>query len=470
MISLASSPSLFCLSRREASAINTQQMFPNMLAQLMTQRSDFTSAMANHIDFHRNLYECCPPYRAPHESAFETLTPNPGVDQSIMIDGQYRLDVTKNGDSSSTYKVYDKDGKELAGAWGDPHMTGKNGEAVGDLQGNHVLTLPNGAQIGVRVSDAVGGKPMPGQVAYCSEITVTSANRSEAMNFNFNTGTSKTTTGTHISGYLGENFNAETLSDHGQFLGAQIGVSAQGGLFDPLTGQAMTANRLKEIDLNSGDPKVREKAIHLAMAQELYGQGYLTPTDHLLHSNTRFCDFMETRMQRCLANLQSLLMQMTRMNPYGCGCSMRLPNHIDSNRDLMLRSFGHLPKPYACPTLSAAFNPMLANYMPEGAACKAIGTYLQQKGTQAVSIEDLEKISNDQSVPPIVRNACAYMVQHPQAWRKVETNDTGGRGKDNWSGNWNFLDRANKLGAQDWTPIMSPPRIDFFHNYHPQVW
>lgn len=458
IFSPATQTSSINIAFQQASLFPSQQIFPSMLEQLQAQFPSFTQQMRIHIECNQNLYASCPPYRAPQESAFQTLTPPPGVDQSIMIDGKYRLDVTKNGNASSTYKVYDKDGNEIAGAWGDPHMTGKDGEAVGDLQCNHVLTLPNGAQIGVRVSDANGGKPIPGQADYCSELTVTSANHSEAMNFNFNTGTSKPTTGTHISGYLGENFIGETLNDNGRFLGAQIGVS-RNGLFDPLTGQPMTDQRLNQIDLNSGDPKVRQDAVNLAMAQQLYGQGYLTPTDHHRYCGTRFSDFMPPMIRACTDNLRKLLWQMMQMNPYGCGCGVRLPNHIDSDRDINLRTIGDMPKPNVCPTLSAVYNPLLANYMPEGAACKAIGVYLKQEGKQAVSIEDLKKLAHDKSVPPIVRNACSFMMQHPDAWKKVETSDTGGRHADNWSGSWNFIDRANQLGVGNWKPIMNYPDI-----------
>lgn len=461
MISLHS-PSPLLFSPREASIANAHQNFPNLLAQTLSQISLFTGAMRSHIERHQNLYEHHPAYK-PSDSnpAFQTLTPKPGVDQSIMVDGEYRLDMTKNGTSSSTYKVYDKNGKELAGAWGDPHMTGRDGAAVGDMQGNHVLTLPNGIKMGVRVSDGNGGKPANGHASYASEITVTSAKGNEAMNFNFNNGSNKPTTGTHISGYLGENFNAETLGDHGPFMGAQIGVSREGGLFDPLTGQSMTAEKLKELDLNHGDPAAREKAINLSMAQQLFGQGYVTPLDNLLYGAHSFKSFTESMRNQCTSNLQSLLSQMTHINATGCGCGIRLPNHRDVDMDIMLQSFGRFPKPYACPTLSAVYNPMLANSMPEGAACKTIGQYMQQKGINAVSIQDLQRIANDKAAPPMVRNACAWMDQHRDAFDRIEQLDVPNQ-KDNWSGIGNFLNRANQLGANDWTPIMTPPKVDFF--------
>lgn len=464
MISLHSPQSLFP-SLREANIANAHQNFPNLLAQTLSQISLFTGSMRNHIERNQSLYERCPMYKQPDSNpAFQTLTPKQGVDQSVMIDGEYRLDVTKNGTASSTYKVYDKNGKELAGAWGDPHMTGRDGAALGDMQGNHVLTLPNGVKIGVRVSDGNGGKPTNGNASFASEITVTSARGDEAMNFNFNNGSNKPTVGTHISGYLGENFNAETLGDHGAFMGAQIGVSKDGGLFDPLTGQSMTAQKLKELDLNNGDPVAREKAINLSMAQQLFGQGYVTPLDNLLHGAHSFKSFTEPMRNQCISNLQSLLSQMTRMNASGCGCGIRLPNHRDADMDIKLHSFGQLPKPYACPTLSAVYNPMLANSMPEGAACRTIGLYMQQKGISAVSIQDLQKIANDKNASPMIRNACSWMDQHHDAFDRIEQLDVPNQ-KDNWSGSGNFLNRANQLGANDWTPIMTPPKIDFFYNH-----
>jgi hypothetical protein len=42
--------------------------------------------------------------------------------------------------------------------------------------------------------------------------------------------------------------------------------------------------------------------------------------------------------------------------------------------------------------------------------------------------------------------------------------------KDNWSGVGNFLNRANQLGAQDWTPTLIPPKFDFFFNRRPLFW
>jgi hypothetical protein len=458
------SPSPLSYSAREASIVNAHENFPNLLAQTLSQNSLFTGSMRDHIDRHQSLYERCPAYKPSNSNpAFQTLTPKPGVDQSIMVDGDYRLDMTKNGTNSSTYKVYDKNGKELAGAWGDPHMTGKDGAALGDMQGNHVLTLPNGSKIGVRVSDGNGGKPTNGNASFTSEITVTSARGDEAMNFNFNNGTNTPLVATHISGYLGENFNAETLGDHGPFMGAQIGVSKEGGLFDPLTGQSMTAQKLKEIDLNNGDPVAREKAIHLSMAQQLFGQGYVTPLDNLLHGAHSYKSFTEPMRNQCTNNLQSLLSQMTRINDSGCGCGLRLPNHRDGGMDIMLQSFGRSPKPYACPTLSAVYNPMRANAMPEGAACKTIGQYMQQMGINAVSIQDLQSIANDKNAPPMVRNACAWMDQHRDAFDRIEQMDVPNQ-KDNWSGFGNFLNRANQLGANDWTPSMPPPVFDFFFN------
>ncbi len=463
MISLTQKIYTQPLFLNETVLVGGPKIFPNMLAQLMAQSQIFTGAMMNHIEHHQHLYEHCPPY-APTRSvpAFENLTPNKGVDQSVMIDGAYRLDVTKNGKDSSTYKVYDKSGQELAGAWGDPHMTGKAGEAVGDMHGNHVLTLPNGAKLGIRVSDAHGEESKAGKATFCSEITATSANGAEAMNFNFNNGTDKKTTGSHISGYLGENFIAETLGDHGPFLGAQLGVSKEGGLFDPLTGQSMTAKRMNEIDLKNVDSVAREKSINLAASQQLFSQGYLTPADHRVYGNTSFSNFLQATIAQCIRNLQLFLFQMTTLNAAGCGFAIRLPNHIDSNRDIMLQSFGQLPKPYACPTLSASFNPALAGQMPEGAACKAIGVYLMQQKAKAVTLKDLGIVASDQKAPPIVRNACSFMMQHPDAWRKVETRDAGFA--DDRSGVWNFFNRAKDLGAESWSPIMTPPPTDFFYD------
>jgi hypothetical protein len=253
------------------------------------------------------------------------------------------------------------------------------------------------------------------------------------------------------------------LGDHGPFMGAQLGVSKEGGLFDPLTGQSMTAEKLKALDLNNGDPVAREKAINLSMAQQLFGQGYVTPRDNLSYGAHGFKSFTEPMRNQCTSNLQTLLSQMTRINVNGCGCGMRLPNHLDGDKDIMLQSFGRLPKPYACPTLSAVYNPMLANAMPEGAACKTIGQYMQQKGIHAVSIQDLQRIANDKNAPPMVRNACAWMDQHRNAFDRIEQLDVPNQ-KDNWSGSGNFLNRANQLGANDWTPIMTPLKVDFFFN------
>jgi hypothetical protein len=457
MISLSQSPYAIPLSGREAAVATAQQMFPNMLVQLLAQVSAFTGVMVNHIERHQNLYERCPAYMpTKSKPAFETLTPPPGVDQSVMIDGEYRLDVTKNGTSSSTYKVYDKSGKELAGAWGDPHMTGKDGAAVGDMQGNHVLKLPNGAQIAVRVSDGDGNEAKNGGVAYCSEITAVSANGEEAMNFNFNNGTNKPTTGTHISGYLGQNFIAETLGDHGPFLGAQLGVSKEGGLFDPLTGQSMTAQRLKELDLKNGDPVAREKAVNLAMAQQLFEQGYVTPLDNLLYGNKNFNSFTDPMRNQCTNNLQSLLLQMMSMNASGCGCDIRLPNHIDSELDIMLQSFGQFPKPYACPTLSAAYNPMMACQMPEGAACRVIDVYMKQNNLGIMTPQEFQRLAQDPSVPPLMRNACSWMLQHPDAFDRIEQMDVPNQ-KDHISGRSNFANRAKQLGTDGWNPLMSSP-------------
>jgi hypothetical protein len=89
---------------------------------------------------------------------------------------------------------------------------------------------------------------------------------------------------------------------------------------------------------------------------------------------------------------------------------------------------------------------------------------MQQKGISAVSIQDLQKIANDKNASPMIRNACSWMDQHRDAFDRVEQLDVPNQ-KDNWSGSGNFLNRANQLGAKDWTPIMTPPKIDFFYNH-----
>lgn len=429
-----------------AAILPAQQHFQNMYSQLVSQNSSFSNAMVSHIQVNQNLYINCPPHVPPTSApAFQTLTPNRGVDQSVMIDGKYRLDVTKDGTTESHFKLYDKDGKELAGEWGDPHLTGKNGAPVGDLQCNHVLTLPNGAKIGVRVSKPDGRLPVPGESDVVTELTAVSENGREAMNFNMNVGSSKSTTGTPISGYVGENFIGETLSDHGAFLGAQIGVSHEGGLFDPLTGHSMDSKRLKDIDLMNPDPVDRSRAVNLAMAQDLLGQGYVTPGHHRLYGDKSFASFSNHMRDDCLNGLQTKLAQMTSMSLAGLGCSMRLPNHINGVA-AMLSSFGYLPMLDEFTTLNATFNPFMAKFMSEGLACNAIGRYLGQKGIQQVSLESLAKISKDPFAPYIVRNACAFMTHNPKAWERVETNDTGGRNADNWSDYRNFLNRASYLG------------------------
>ncbi len=315
--------------------------FPNMYEQLMSFKPCFTRDMTLHIEHHQNQYLSCPEYLPQqHAPSFQTLTPNKGVDQSVMIDGEYRLDVTKDGKNESHFKLYDKNGKELAGEWGDPHLTGKNGEAVGDLQCNHVLTLPNGAKVGVRVSSPDGGAPVPGKADVVTELTAVSANGMDAMNFNMNVGSDKPTTGTPIAGYLGENFIAETLSDHGAFLGAQLGVSKNGGFVDPLTGLPMTAEGLKGIDLMNPDAIVRSKAENLAMAQTLHGQGYVTPYYHRLFCEHNFSSYTKEMHENCIDGLQLMLARMRMMLDNGLGCACRLPNYIDRNRgDMLLNSY-----------------------------------------------------------------------------------------------------------------------------------
>ena len=224
----------------------------------------------------------------------------------------------------------------------------------------------------------------------------------------------------------------------------------------------MDSKRLKQIDLMNPDPSQRWKAVNLAMSQDLLEEGYVPPFHHQCFSDQNFESFTPHMRDDCLHGLQSTFRQMTSMNLAGLGCNMRLPNHMNRDKHLILSSFGFLPKPYVCPTLSATFNPYLAKFMPEGAACKAIGKYLRQNNIQEVSLENLADISKDQYAPPIVRNACAFMTYNPKAWERVETNDTGGMGADNWSDYKNFLNRAKVLGADRFQPIMAFKRPYFF--------
>ncbi len=412
----------------------------------------FTHGFNRHIQENEFAYSNHPAYSEPTNSSFKHITPKKGVDQSIMIDDQYRLDVTKNGKGSSTFKVYDKAGKEIVGEWGDPHITGKNGAAVGDLQCNHVITLPHGQKIGVRVSKADGSAPVPGQPDYVSEITVVSAGRHDAMNINMNLGSNSQTTSTGIPGRIGQDFIGQTLNDHGSFLGAQLGMSQDGTLVDPLTGLPMNSKRLKEIDMNNGDPKVRSAAISLAQAQDLFEKGHMMPCDHHFYYDRPHKAFTPEMRDICIENLQMLLQHMGGMRDLGCDCSVQIPNHINCDAHLQLHSVCPLPQPYGNPILAAVYSPAMAKHMPEGAACKVLAEYLSQVRDRVVSLKDLKKLACDPSIPTIVRNACEFMINNKNAWKKIETLDTGGKHSDNISGVGNFINRAQQLGANNWDP------------------
>jgi hypothetical protein len=112
--------------------------------------------------------------------------------------------------------------------------------------------------------------------------------------------------------------------------------------------------------------------------------------------------------------------------------------------------------PHVCPTMSIMHNPYGAAQMSVGAACKTIGTYMQQNDIKAVSIQDLQTFANDKNVSPLMRNACTCMLQNRDEWKKVETRDTHGRAADNYSSGSNFLGRARDLGASNYQPVFTP--------------
>jgi len=313
------------------------QMF--MSQQLQAMQQQFTSAMNKMIQNNLGKYQTLPFYEPTKTGVppFEMgKSPNPKADMSVMIDGEYRLDVTKNGTKESTFKIYDKNGKELAGEWGDPHLTGKNGDAIGDLQCNHVLTLPNGSKVGVRVSTMDGKPPVPGQLDVVTELTVVSSNQQDAMNFNMNVGSSKPTTATPISGYVGEDFLRETLSDNGEsFFGPVIGISQNGGMFDPETGQPMNKARLSQIDTMHPDPFMRENARKLAQAEELFNKGIIPPMYSKEYQNTNFQNFTPTQRDAGIQGLVDMLSKMFFMNSLGVGVDVRLPNHLNNQTNVL---------------------------------------------------------------------------------------------------------------------------------------
>ena len=95
----------------------------------------------------------------------------------------------------------------------------------------------------------------------------------------------------------------------------------------------MTADGLKGIDLMNPDPIVRYKAENLAMSQNLFNNGYVTPRIFKYYDQ-----FPQPTQDQCISDMYSLIERMRKMYDTGVRCDLNLSNLFQRDNFMLLTS------------------------------------------------------------------------------------------------------------------------------------